>query len=902
MKLTALDGNSLLNRAFYGVRFLSARDGTPTNAVFGFLNILSRILDESAPDALCVCFDVHAPTFRHKKYAEYKAGRRPMPDELRSQFPLLKEVLVAMRVPAYELAGWEADDLLGTVSARCENAGWHCEIVTGDRDSLQLVSAGTHVKLVSSRAGKTQTQDFSPETFFDVYGFAPAQIVDLKALMGDASDNIKGVPGIGEKTAGALVRRFGSIDKIYANLEASDLSAAIKRKLAAGRESAFFSFDLATIRRNAPIEFAPEKNLRVEPDAPALYRIFKRLDFSKLIAKWKLSPPPSETPNAAETTAAPAENSIDDLPLFAAAATLVSAPSNALSSDAPAPSAENFAVAANAENFAADAESFEKILEQCVAAERVFIALEGAPYDAKNAAQTRAFPSFALAAGKLETVVSAEKFPSPEAYRAFLEKIFSGTVRKVTHDAKSAMRACLSAGLSTDGFVFDTALAAYLLDPTHEVAPLAGPPPDRAHKIENLFFEQVFALENAGLTQLFNEIELPLCALLAETEHVGIAVDIEKIRAFSAETDARAEALQREIFALAGTEFNLNSPKQLGEILFEKLALPVRKKTKTGYSTGAETLKKLAPCHPIVGKIIAFRQFARLKIIADGLADSVAADGRIHTTFNMTATATGRLSSSDPNLQNVPTRNELGNELRRMFVAARGNVLVDADYSQIELRVLAHVSGDAEMQAAFRRGEDIHAATACRIFHVAPDEVSPQMRRVAKAVNFGVVYGIGAFSLAQDLEIPRNEAKQYIENYFEKFAGVREYMKNVVEKAKIDGFVSTLSGRRRATPDLASANHNVRAFGERVALNTPIQGTAADIMKIAMLRVRARLKKDVPAAKIVLQVHDELLVETPAESAEIVKKALSEEMESAFPLDVPLVADAAAGENWAEAK
>lgn len=889
MKLTVLDGNSIINRAFYGVRFLSASDGTPTNAVYGFLTILSKLLDESVPDALCVCFDVHAPTFRHQKYAEYKAGRRPMPDDLRPQIPLLKEVLAAMRVPAYELAGWEADDLLGTIAARCEAAGWLCEIVTGDRDSLQLVSAGTHVRLVVSRAGKTETTEYSPETFYEKYGFAPAQIVDLKALMGDASDNIKGVPGIGEKTAGELIRHFGTIAKIYENPEALDVSASVKKKLIAGRESAFFSFDLATIRRDAPLEFAPADALRRAPDAPALWRIFKRLDFSKLIAKWKLEPPPDAVPadisGKAERADVPAESqgAFGDLPLFSAA---------------PAPDAENSSAPAASGVPAETQESpLEKILAQCAAAESVAVY-----FDFENAS-AGAFPPLAIAAGTLEAEISAAAFPSAAAHRAFLQKFLAAPFPKIAHDAKSAMRACFDAALPCENFVFDTALAAYLIAPTRAVPPLsAGTPCGRAREIAERAAALVPALREAGLWALFSEIELPLCRVLARAEHVGVAVDSERLRAFSAENEAAAAALQSEIFALAGTEFNLNSPKQLGEILFEKLALPAHRKTKTGYSTDAETLREIAPLHPIVGKILEFRQVAKLKIIADGLIDAVAPDGRIHTKFNMTATATGRLSSSEPNLQNVPTRRERGNELRRMFTAARGNVLVDADYSQIELRVLAHVANDAEMQAAFRRGEDIHAATAASVFHVAPADVTPEMRRVAKAVNFGVVYGIGAFSLAQDLGIPRAEAKQYIEKYFEKFSGVSAYLKNVVEKAKADGFVSTLLGRRRAMPELSSANHNVRAFGERVAMNAPIQGTAADIMKIAMNRVSARLAADVPAAEIVLQVHDELLVETPAGTAETVKKIVSEEMENAFPLAVPLVADAAIGENWADAK
>lgn len=860
MKLMVLDGNSIVNRAFYGVRSLSTRDGIPTNAVYGFLTILSRLLDDVRPDALCVCFDVHAPTFRHEKYAEYKAGRRPMPDELRPQIPLLKDVLAAMNVPAYELAGWEADDLLGTIGASCARSGWDCEIVTGDRDSLQLVSERVRVRLVVSRMGKTETKEFTPETFFDVYGFAPAQIVDLKALMGDASDNIKGVPGIGEKTAGELVRNFGTIARIYEKLDTLDISASVKKKLAAGKESAFASHDLATIRTDAPIDFSPEKNLRREPDSEALYRLFRKLEFSKLIAKWNL---------------APAEEENADLPLFSAGTPV------------PAPPAVAATDAARS--------SLAEILSACESAERVYVF-----------ADTKSSPPFAslgVVAGTLRAEISAADFPEKD-YRDFLEKFFGGNVKKAAHDVKTLMRACLGCGLPAEGFVFDTALAAYVLNPT---APAGVPAPDvpalaRAEAVKSLCEAQIPELSRVGLDKLYREIEFPLCAVLAEMEHVGIAADREKLEAFSSEMETRAAAAQAEVFSLAGTEFNINSPKQLGEILFEKLGLPGKKKTKTGYSTNADVLKELEPLHPVVAKIGEFRQYAKLKAIVDGLIDAIAPDGRIHTTFNMTITATGRLSSSEPNLQNIPTRGELGNEIRAMFTAARGNVLADADYSQIELRVLAHVSGDAAMRQAFRDGEDIHAFTACRIFRAAPEQITPQMRRHAKAVNFGIVYGIGEFSLAQDLGVTRRDAKRYIENYLEKYSGVREYMKSVVEKAKADGFVSTLLGRRRAMPELSSSNHNVRAFGERVALNAPIQGTAADIIKIAMLRVHKRLKKEVPAAKMVLQIHDELLVETPAADAERVKRLLSEEMSAAFPLSVPLVAEASSGENWAAAK
>ena len=868
-KLMVLDGNSIVNRAFYGIRLLTTRDGTFTNAVYGFLSILSKLLDEDRPDALCVCFDVRAPTFRHEKFAAYKAQRKPMPEELRPQIPLLKEVLDAMRIPRYELAGWEADDLIGTISARCAAENWDCEIVTGDRDSLQLVNENVHVKLVVSRMGKTTTTEYDVAKFSEEYGFAPAKIVDLKSLWGDTSDNIPGVPGIGEKTGLELVRKFGGIEEIYANLNALDLRDSVKKKLLAGRESAFVSHDLATIRQDAPVDFSPGKNFLAEPDKPALYAIFKRLEFAKLIAKYGLLP-------TAETCAnAGAENS--DLPLFAPA-------------DAPA------------KTFSPSPDAREEILAKCAAAEHVFA-------DAAPESLSAHF-AFALPGEPPVNVVAADF--EPGKFAEFLGKFFGNAeIKKIAHDVKPLWRELLRLGIAPAGFVFDTALGAYLLDPSRgkypldELAPLpesGATPAQKIVALAQLFSEQTEELERTGMRKLFDEIELPLCGVLAEMEFAGMCVDREKLVEFSAEMSAQSATAQAEIFALAGTEFNIQSPKQLGEILFEKLGLPAGKKNKKGYSTNAEVLKKLENAHPIVAKIGEFRERAKLKTIVDGLVDAIDENGRIHTTFNMTATATGRLSSSEPNLQNIPTRGELGNAIRKMFVAPAGTVLADADYSQIELRLLAHISEDEAMREAFRAGEDIHSVTACRVFGVEPVQVTPTMRRFAKAVNFGIVYGIGDFSLAQDIGVSRRDAHEYIEKYLAKYSGVRDYMKNVVERAKADGFVSTVFGRRRYLPELKSSNHNLRAFGERVALNAPIQGTAADLMKLAMIRVAARLKRENLGARMVLQIHDELVLETPLAEETAVKKILSEEMENVAQLSVPLRADATAGATWGDAK
>ncbi len=845
-----LDGNSIINRAFYGIRPLSASDGTPTNAVYGFLMILQRLLNEEKPDALCVCFDVHAPTFRHKKYPQYKAQRKPMPDDLRPQIPLAKEILGAMRVPVYEQEGWEADDLIGTIASRCEKSDWRCIVVTGDRDSLQLVSQTTTVKLIVSRMGKTDTIDYTPEKFFEDYHFVPAKIVDLKALWGDASDNIPGVPGIGEKTARELLVSCGDLKTIYGNVEALDIRDSLKNKLIAGKDSAWLSYDLATICREAPLDFAPEQNLRGNADDAALYKIFKRLDFSKLIKDWNLQSVAVQEP--------------DELTLDFGGDDEKDAGGNA------------------EETLPFDEEKFN---EAAAGTPEIFLLLRN---------------------GILQIAAGTQFFEADElAFPQALKAIFAGTAKLVAYDLKSILRQWIKIsgkfdgnGLFAEREFFDIALAAYVLDPAKKI----GVPATMA-EFREIYKSQEEALsKKAALLELFKTVEMPLTFLLAEIEATGIAVDCEKMRAFSADLDERAALLRQEIFAEVGETFNLNSPKQLGVILFEKLQLPARHKTKSGYSTDAEVLKELMPLSPVVGKILTYRQLVKLKGITDGLVESVAADGRIHTTFNQAITVTGRLSSSEPNLQNVPARGELGGDLRRMFVAKPGCVFVDADYSQVELRVLAHISGDESMREAFREGEDIHGVTACNVFHCAPEAVTPTMRRHAKAVNFGIIYGIGEFALAQSLGISRAEAKNYMENYFKKYAGVRRYMDEIIAKARSDGFVETVLGRRRNLPELAAANKVVQKLGERLALNTPIQGSAADIMKVAMLKVDAALKKSVPAARIVLQIHDELIVETPAETVEIVKTIVTREMQNAFPLTVPLVADSAAASNWLEAK
>ena len=880
MKLMVIDGNSILNRAYYGIRPLTTRDGLYTHAVYGFLTTMQRLTEEEQPEALCVTFDVHAPTFRHTADAAYKATRKPMPEELRMQVPVLKEVLDDLNIPRYELAGWEADDLIGTISRKCEAEGWDCVVVTGDKDSLQLITDHTKVKLVSTRMGQTTTKDMTPETFREAYGFDPIHMIDLKALMGDASDNIPGVPGVGEKTAMGLIQKYGSIDALYGKMPEVEAKPAALKKLAEGEESARHSHWLATIVTDAPVDFRPEDNLRREPK-PETYELFLRLEFAKLIDKWNLRP--KETAAAA---AAP--------------------------SAAPAEVVE-------------DGARGRELLDLWSRAERVAVL---ALPDLSGV--TAAWPA---EDGVRTAQVFFRRYNGD--WNELLAGLFGGEVRKVSHNVKDLMRLLLENGLPAENFVFDTALAAYLLDATAgsydlrrlSVAYYNVELPEAAHLHPDAFSllgdaaaaEASFArytetvlslsdtlaekLREKNLWDLYETAELPLCRVLADMELAGCRVDAGALAAFGELLAKRTAELEQAIYDMAGETFNINSPKQLGEILFGKLGLPHGKKTKTGWSTNADVLEKLRHEAPIVGAVLEYRQFAKLKsTYADGLLKAMDDDGRVRTSFQMTVTATGRLSSTEPNLQNIPTRTDLGSEIRKMFVPAEGCVLVDADYSQIELRLLAHVAGDAAMREAFLAGGDFHAETAAKVFRVAREDVTPEMRRRAKAVNFGIVYGISAFSLSQDIGVTVAEAKAYMDAYFDTFPGVRQYMNDVVEKAKADGYVETIFHRRRELPELTSSNHNLRAFGERVALNMPIQGAAADVMKLAMVAVWKRLRAEGLQARLVLQVHDELIVECPEAEAEQAARLLEQEMEGVAALSVPLVAEAHYGRNWLEAK
>lgn len=879
MKLMVLDGNSILNRAYYGIRPLSTREGLYTHAVYGFITTLQRLLDEENPEALCVTFDRREPTFRHRADADYKAQRKPMPPELAMQLPVMKQVLSAMSVPCYELAGYEADDLIGTISRKCQAAGWDCVIVTGDKDSLQLITDRTKVKLVSTRMGQTTTKDMTPETFREQYGFDPIHMIDLKALMGDTSDNIPGVPGVGEKTAMALVQQYGDIDALYRRLPDIDAKPNVIRKLTEGEESARHSYWLATIVTDAPLDFDPAENLR-RPFRPELYDLFLRLEFQKLIDRYHLRPH-QETAEKPEVTAA--------------------------------------VVPIRTEDQARD------LLAQWRQAESVTV--YAVPDLSALSVQWDAGENASWAAELWTGDYQGD-------WQALLAALFAADIPKVSHNVKDLMRTLLDGGLPAEGFVFDTALAAYLLDatagkydlprlfvsyfnqelpkPVHlepEAFSLLG---DRSAAwaslrsygaaIEALHGVLLPRLREQGMEKLYFDVELPLCRVLADMERSGFLVDGGALARFGADLSDTIRQLEQRIYAAAGQQFNINSPKQLGKVLFEDLGLPHGKKTKTGWSTNADVLEKLKD-HPLVADVLTYRQYAKLKsTYADGLLKVIDPDGRIRTSFQMTVTATGRLSSTEPNLQNIPTRTDLGSKMREMFVAAPGHVLVDADYSQIELRLLAHISGDTAMQQAFLSGADFHTVTAARVFHVPQDQVTHQMRSRAKAVNFGIVYGISAFSLSQDIGVTMQEAKEYMDRYFATYTGVKQYMTDVVDKAQEQGYVETLWHRRRALPELKSSNFNMRSFGERVALNMPIQGTAADIIKLAMVRVHSRLAREGLEARLIMQVHDELIVECPEEEAPRVEALLQQEMQGVAELSVPLLAEAHSGRNWLAAK
>ena len=887
MKLMVIDGNSIVNRAFYGVsQNLSTREGLPTNAIFGFVNILLKLLEEEQPEGLAVAFDLKAPTFRHLAYEGYKAQRKGMPEELAVQMPVLKRLLDAMNIRRYELEGWEADDLLGTMARVNGEEGGQTVVVTGDKDSLQLITDSTTVKLVSTRMGRTTTRNMTPEVFREEYGFDPIHIIDLKALMGDTSDNIPGVKGIGEKTAMALLAQYPSIDDLYANLDTVEVKPAARKKLVEGEGDARMSYDLATIRCEAPMDFHPQDTLRQPFHNDELYQLLLELEFSKLIDKLGVRP----------ETSTPEAQAVEETP----------------------------AIQVEGVDLTGE-EQLAQVLPKWQAAQYVVVLplpnLDGV--------------TVSLIEGDKDWLYDVRSSRYEGDYQALLTQLFGPKVKKVAHGVKELCEKLLEEGIQGEGFVFDTQLAAYLLDPTagsYDLPKLSmqyfrkeleesrawqdeeafGALSDQVKAqakwyADNAFIDALYEklapqLDELGLTKLLQEMEIPLCSVLANMERRGVLVDKGALSRFGEMLTGRIVDTQKAIYEQAGEEFNILSPKQLGHILFEKLGLPPVKKTKTGYSTNAEVLEKLQYQHPIVSLVLEYRQLTKLNsTYVEGLSKVIAPDGRIHTSFQNTVTATGRLSSTEPNLQNIPVRTALGAEMRTMFVARPGWVLVDADYSQIELRLLAHMSGDEAMIQAFRDGVDIHTVTASQVFGVSPDRVTADMRRAAKAVNFGIVYGISPFSLSQDIHVSVAQAKSYMEKYFAHYAGVRAYMDGVVEQGKSQGYVSTLYGRRRWLPELKSSNFNTRSFGERVALNMPIQGTAADIIKLAMIRVENRLAQEGLQAQLVLQVHDELIVECPQAEADTVARLLTQEMEGVAQLAVPLTAEAKVGQTWAEA-
>ncbi len=856
--LLVIDGNSIVNRAFYGVKALTTKDGRYTNAIVGFLNILARLREMTDARHIAVAFDVHAPTFRHEAYAEYKAGRKGMPDELREQMEPLKAILRAMGLTLVEKAGYEADDILGTLARAATEAGHTCAIATGDRDSLQLVSDSVSVLLATTKMGHPETVVYTPDAVQEKYGLTPAQLIDLKALQGDTSDNIPGVPGVGEKTALDLMQRFGSLDAIYGDIATLDIRDSLRAKLQNGKDSAYMSRTLGTICCDAPIDTTLSLYAVGEMQRGKLAGLLQQFELYKWMEKLGLT---NEVPTVAATveTVLPTE------------------------------------IGGN-EKLSAVLEAVARVgrLDVLAQIEGEEIAALSVSADGVLACIDRMAPQF------------------DELVRLLADE----TVEKRTHDSKPLFAAMLADGMQPRGFVMDTALAAYLLNPlATEYSPArlcrdygVAVAEDTAERMALCGFTALAdrlyrEVEAQQMLPLLTEVEMPLAEVLASMENIGCAVDRDGIAAFGRELSARITVLQQEIWQAVGYEFNLNSPKQLGKALFEDLGLPAGKKTKSGYSTNAEVLEKLRDAHPAVEKLLEYRTLTKLNsTYCEGLLKVIAPDGRIHSVFNQTETRTGRISSSEPNLQNIPVRSELGRQMRRFFIAQDGWTLCDADYSQIELRVLAHMADEPTMIQAFNTGEDIHRSTAAQVFGVPEEMVTPLMRSQAKAVNFGIIYGIGAHSLSEDIGVTYGEAKDYIDRYLHHFGAVSAFMDRLIADATDRGYGETLWHRRRPLPELKAGNAMMRKFGERVARNMPIQGTAADIIKVAMVRVYRRLRQEGLRARLILQIHDELMVEAPPEEAEYVSRLLQQEMEAAADMRVRLEVDVHCGQTWYDAK
>lgn len=854
MKLLVVDGNSIVNRAFYGIRPLSNKDGQLTHAIYGFLTMLNKISREENPEAVAIAFDLKSPTFRHKAYSGYKANRKGMPEELASQMPPLKELLKLLGYKIVTCEGYEADDILGTLASACEQSGNACVLATGDRDSLQLVSDKTSVHLCTNR----QDILYTPEKIMEEYGVTPPELIEIKAIQGDSSDNIPGVAGIGPKGAGDLIQKYHSVKFIYDNIDELDIRENVRNKLKNSRDNALLSLMLGEICRTAPIDTNIEsyKINMTEPQKAAQY--ITKLEMFKILEMYGLDGVQAAPEAAAEVEIASLE------------------------------------ITENADR------SF--VSEKLKACGKAYLSFEISGAEPKSFA--------VMLDGFVYTSGDAELF----------DELLKSGVQLYTRGIKSAFAYADKKGFEIAGKIFDVELAAYLLNPSSKdysdenlcgsygiSMPAADDENNNKYRplavYDRLCEKLANEIEANGQEKLLYEIEIPLANVLAKMENLGFAVDKQGIEDYGKMLSEQIKTLEASIYESAGTEFNINSPKQLGKVLFEDLGLPCKKKTKSGYSTNAEVLEGLRWEHPIVEMVLSYRTLAKLNsTYCEGLLKVIADDGRIHSSFNQTETRTGRISSTEPNLQNIPVRTELGREMRRFFCAREGWVLVDADYSQIELRVLAHIAQDKNMIEAFKNNEDIHAITASQVFNIPLEMVTPIMRSRAKAVNFGIVYGIGAFSLGKDIGVSTREASQYIKNYLGHYSGVDEYMNNIVEKAKLDGYVETMFGRRRYLDELRSGNRMMRAFGERVARNMPIQGTAADIIKIAMIKVDERLKKENLRSRLILQVHDELIVEAPQDESMYVAMLLQEEMENAVTLDVPLTADAAVGKTWYDAK
>ena len=866
MTLLVVDGNSIVNRAFYGIKLLSTKDGQFTNAIYGFLTMLDKIKEVSSPNAAAIAFDLKAPTFRHKAYDGYKANRKGMPPELAAQMPVLKDLLTTLGYTLVECEGYEADDILGTLAAECDKRGEKCVIATGDRDSLQLVSDNVTVRLAATKMGKAEAVLYDTDKIKEEYGVTPPQLIDIKALQGDTSDNIPGVSGIGKKGAGDLIQKFGSIDYIYENIDTIDVKPGMRAKLTAGKDSAYMSRMLGTICREAPIDRELEHYSMLPINTDEAVRKLAALELFSLIKKWDLKSDykPNSESKQTEEPLPPIDTETDTNVLYAK-------------------------------------------LKECGKAYFT------ADIDKSNAVVLYLYTPEALC------VVNDE-----DNARELLKKLLADeNIEKYISDSKAVFAFAFANDIEKKNIAMDIQLAAYILNPSASSYDTGRLMEEYAVGVryyeDSLLYVSEYAgntaflpklcgiledkLRDNGQLDLLRNIEIPLARVLASMERYGFRVDKDEIERYGNILGEKISALQKEIYDSVGYEFNINSPKQLGEALFDKLGLPASKKTKSGYSTSAEVLEGLRYAHPAIDMILEYRSLSKLKsTYCDSLVKVTDECGRIHSVFNQTETRTGRISSLEPNLQNIPVRTEAGRELRKFFTAEEGWVLADADYSQIELRVLAHIADDKAMIQAFKDGTDVHTVTASQVFNMPADMVTSSMRSKAKAVNFGIVYGIGAFSLAKDIGVSRKEADNYIKAYLSHYSGVDKYMQAVTEKAKKCGYVDTMFGRRRYLPELTSSNFNLRSFGERVARNMPIQGTAADIIKIAMVRVYDRLKAENMRARLILQVHDELIVEAPEDEAEKAAAILREEMENAVSLSVPLTADAHIGRTWYDAK